>query len=422
MLNNISHIRLSSEEKKLFLSLMIFLICSVLGYFFKAVGQPLLFSVVLRVEVIGGILLFWYSYSKYNHLFSQQTRRWTFFVFVFLILEFGNAMLFAQHRSGSYDFFKWVFFMGMFYIGATPKFWMYFLKWGIIIMIIASVLSAMELIYGGFSYMRGEWSEDSYLYQLQAAYAPIMLLLSYYLFTPHKKYTLITITLFAFFVILQFYFQKRLPLLRIVLTIVVLMHFLRKKSGFTKQFRMIVLLVIVTVVGIVYFLPKQYYEATIDRFFERGTMEQTVEQDARYQILNSAMEATFSSPRTVFFGQGMGGYITGYFWGKKVVVNGNEVDGLATFEIGPACMWFQYGIFFVVLVYGFMARLLFGIKKYKRDSLALSCWVFLLVFFIMNFVGESFPTIHTVLMTATVAITMGYLASFNRRRENTIEI
>lgn len=407
--------QLSFSNRLLYLGTMVLIVCSVLGFYYKAIGQPGLLSFVLRVEAIGGVLILYYAYNKHHSLHTQGTIRWTFLIFAYMLMELFNAMLFAKYREDYFDIVLWIFFVAMFYLGSSPNYWKYYLRWGLFAMIIASFLSLSELLFGGFSYLRGQWDEDSYLYSLQIGFIPVPLFLCYYILNQKKKYyTLFSIFIFLFYVILQFIFQKRLPLLRIVIIIVALFYILRARYSLAKRTRMATLLLIAVIISIVFLVPRQYYTATSQRFFQHGTAEQTVQQDERYLILDRAMEVTFDSPRTVFLGQGLGGVVPGYFYGKTVTVNGREMDGLSGFEIGAATLWFKYGIFFVLIIYGFMAKLLLRYRDYKKDPIALSCWLYLLVFFIMNFIGESFVSTHTVITTATLAPSMGYLSTFKK--------
>ncbi len=99
--------------------------------------------------------------------------------------------------------------------------------------------------------------------------------------------------------------------------------------------------------------------------------------------------------------------------------SGNESDGLQGFEIGVGNSIFKYGVIYFLAMYGFMLKLLLNFKRYRRDSLAMGCWLYLFLTFVFNFIGESFPNANTIIFTATLASCMGYLASFENRKQLT---
>ena len=333
-----------------------------------------------------------------------------------MIFEFFNSFFFTPyHDNYLNETVFWIFFLAIFYLSALKVFWSYLYKWGTAILILTSVLSLYELLFTNFSYIRGEWDENSYLYNIQIGFTPLLFILSYSLLVKDKRKSIISVIVFVFYFVLQFYFQKRLPLARCLLSIVLLVYVLRTRLKLSKFIPTMVLILAIVITGLVIFTPKQYVDATIGRFTQEGSIQETTQDDIRYLILESAMDVTFSSPRTAFFGQGIGGVAKGNFYTKTYKdSSGNLLDGLSIFEVGAAHIVFKYGVVFFVVMFGFMLILLLRVRYYKKDALALSCWLYLLVFFIMSFVGESFPYVYSVLTTVMTASSMGYLAYYGK--------
>lgn len=402
-------------ENILLYFLMLFLVYSLFAYMLLGLHIEIAFQIMMRLEGIIGIALLYYGFRN-RKAFPQQTLHWCIFIVVYLILEIVNSSLYAEvHTPIIGEIVFWLFFFGLFLYGASDSFWTKYTKWGVVIVLIACVLSLIELYYGNFTYLRAERDTDanSYLYKVQIGFVPLFLLLGYYLLEKKKNTSVFMIIAFVLYVILQFIFQKRLPLVRCVMTVIMLLYVLKGRIGFSKTIPNAILLFSIILIGVISFAPKEYVNATMDRFTKEGSVSQTAQDDERYHITEDAMTLTFSTPRTILFGQGLGGAVRGYFWGKTVIdKTGKEMDGLESFEVGAANAIFKYGIIFFIAMYGFILKLLLNFKKYRHDSLALSCWLYLFVFFVFNFIGESFPNYNSIIFTAALAPCMGYLASF----------
>lgn len=415
-----------SYEKFILYGLMVFSVFSILAYYYLAIKNDIVFSRMLQIEAIICIPLFFYSYKRNYSCYSIQTRRWAIGGILFYMgFEIMNTLLFAPiHESMISEVVFWFFFLAMFFMGSSEKYWSLFLKFGLIILLVTVFLSLIELMFSNFSYIRGQKDEDSYLYQIQVGFAPLELLLCYYLLTikKYKKQALFVIFVFGFYLVLQFMFTKRLPLIRCILIMALLLYVLKDSYKVGKSFLITVLILTTAVVAYRDFVPKEYSIATFERFNQYGSTSSTIEQDERYLILNKAMGETFSSPRKIIFGHGLGGVATGYYYGKYIEVNGAEIPGLSSFEIGSAYLIFKYGIIFYIIMYGYIFILLTRYKKYKREPLAKACWLYLMVFFIMTSFGESFPSVRGVVSTMTLAGVMGYLSYFNYRKKYIVNI
>ena len=337
--------------------------------------------------------------------------KWGKIVAIYMTFELINAYLFLPiHEFIRGDFVMWSFFLGLFYLGQQKEFWNYFLPFCVIILFITSLMSAYEIITSDFNYIRNKRDEDSYIVKISMGFLPVALALCYSILTKNKRNILICSGVFAVYFIMQFYFQKRLPILRIVLYLALLMFVFKEKLTFKKGILMMSMLALLFV-GLYRYVPTELTTATIERFTERGNVSETTQSDERYLIAAKAIYETLESPRTILFGLGHGGVRFGYYFGKVIMINGKEVDGLPTdIEVGIVTLFYKYGICFVLIMYSFLFKLLFGYRKYKDDPLAVSCWLYLAVFVFMSIVGESFPTIGAPLSAALLAGSMGYLA------------
>lgn len=406
----------SKSKNRFFFLLMAFSAYSLMAYFLNALGVKAQFSIILLGEGLLAIPLLVYGYTHFSNRFNSSTRRWCLFVLLYMVFEFFNSFLFTPaHDTYIKEIVFWLFFLSIFLLSSSKVYWSYLLKWSVGIVVLASVLSLYELLFNNYSYIRGEWDENSFLYNIQIGFAPFLLVLCYSLLVKDKRNIIITIIVFVFYIGLQFYFQKRLPLARCLLSIVLLLYVLGTNLKMSKFLPSVVLLLTIIIGGLVFIVPKQYVDATIGRFTQEGTVQQTTQDDIRYLILERAMDVTFSSPRTAIFGQGIGGVVLGDFYTKTVKdSNGNERPGLTQFEVGAAHITFKYGLVFFFVMFGYMLRLLLRVRYYKKDPLAMSCWLYLTIFFVMCFVGESFPNVFSVLTTVMTASSMGYLAYYGK--------
>ena len=386
------------------------IVCRYLAAINHAGGERYI-QYMLYMEAIICIPLLVYSINNDRSNLFLSGKQFITFVAIYMIFEGVNQIIFIGNLSYLFpDAVFWIFFISMFCFGASKNMWKSFIPVALIIISFTSFYTLYEFATLNTSYIIGQRDENSYIYQIQLGFAPATLLLVYSLLCKKKTYFTISILVFGLYFVLQFFFQKRLPLLRISLFLIVLLYIISKFSSSNQKVKTYILVITVAVVSIM-LIPEEYYNATIDRFFQGGSVEQTTKTDERYLIVEKALVVTTNSLRTLLFGQGLGGYILGDFYGKFLNVNGRQVDGIAAIEVGAATIIMRYGFIFFFVLYGYITRQLVSFRKYKKNPLAIACWSYLLVFFIMSLIGESFPGVDTPLNTLLVAGSMGYLSS-----------
>lgn len=407
---------------------MIYIVYSVVCRYLFAInrfsGGENYIRYMLYIEVAISVPLLFYSFSHYSKDVTPRNKSWAIFSLVYLLgLELLNTFLFSSIYSYVVvDFVFWCLFFAMFFLGSSEDFWKMFMTYAVIILLFACAESVLELATNTFTYIRGAVDESSYLYDIQMGFDVLQIILVYFVLTKQKTLTIITLVAFAFYFVLQFLFQKRLPLLRILLIVFFLIYASRSWLSRTRMKSLYVIIAIVAVVA-VSLIPAEYYSATKERFFERGSVAETTETDSRFLIAGRAISHTFNNPKNLLIGEGLGGTITGDFIAKTINANGKEVDGIAEIEVGAATIFFRYGILFFIPLFFKFLEVLFKFKRYQRNPLALSCWVYLAVFIIMTFIGESFPGSQTPINTLMVAGSLGYLCSpYSKSQKGFFEI
>lgn len=400
-------------------ALMVLSLYSIAAFYYGALDIRIFMSVMLAIEAIICIPLLIYSKFRFSFSFKEKTRHWALMgILAYMFFESINTLMTSSvHESIIREFVFWIFFVAIFFIGNSELYWSKFLKTAVLILLITSALSLYELMFFNFVYLRGQWDDNSYLYGIQVGFEPLVLLLCYYILTFKKNrlLALLVISIFVFYVVLQFIFQKRLPLVRCAMIIAMLYFTMRERLKGSRALPISILLIIILFVGYKHFVPQEYAVATSERFTNEGSFSNTINNDNRYLIVEKALAETFDSPWRALFGRGVGGVALGNYYSKTVEINGVEMPGVSSFEVGAAYIIFKYGLVFFFIMYGTIFKLLLRYKKYKSDPLALSCWMYLFIFFFMTMIGESFPSVRGILSVMVLAAAMGYLSSFKKR-------
>ena len=408
------------SHSKLLIFLMAFVVYSVLCKYFQAINRDndggVFLQIMLQIETLIAIPLLLLCRKKYDYCINSQGNNWIALICIYLCFNILNALAFSPTTKYIFiDVVYWLVFVSFFYLGASKNFWRYFTKTILIIFLISSVLSILELISGSFNYLRSEVgiNSDSYLYDIQIGFTPCCFALIYYISSNSKRDKYIAILAFAFYFFLQFYFQKRLPIARIIFTIILLMVIVKKSKYAVKIPSNTVLVTLLVLAAALFYLPKELFRGTIDRFFMEGTAAQTIQRDARYMILDKVVDHTISSPRTFMFGEGTGGCALGNYEGKQIIVNNVSVDGMSEFEVGWASYFFRYGFVFLLIFYLYIFKVLSHFKRYLYDPLAMACWAQIAIVTLFSFLGESFPNVSVPIPTILLASSLGYLSSKN---------
>lgn len=412
----------SLKKNKALLILMAFVIYSVICKYFQANNRDsggIYLQNMLKMEAVIVIPLFCYTLKAYRQRVFNYANSFIDFLIIYLSANILNTIIF----SPSYDYILidviyWMSFVSFFYLGTNPKFWKYFVKTILIILIISSVLSLKEIVYGGnLSYLRSEVgiNAESYLYDIQIGFSVSSFALIYYYFNHNNRERSIAIATFVLYFFLQFYFQKRLPLARVLFTLFVLIYLVRKTNVTAKISLGYYFLIPLLMIMAFTYIPKELIDATVDRFFENGSATETVVNDGRYKILDAVLSHTLSSPRTILFGEGTGGCAIGNFDSKYITVAGQFVQGVSEFEVGWCSYFFRYGIIFLIVFYKFLYKNIRGVRIDYTDQLSIACWGQILILFVFSILGESFPNVSVPISTILLASSLGYLSTKNRQ-------
>ncbi len=379
---------------------------------------------ILYLEALVAIPVFIYGRSHHSHKLFNNSRSWGLVITIYLGFEVINSLLLNGGEGELLaDGVFWLFFLGMYYMGASEEFWKYILSYSLIILVVTMVMSAIELTTMNVSYLslRGQRDASSYVYNIQLGFESVIILLAYYTLTKQKKATIVAAVAFAFYFMLQIFFQKRLPLFRMTMATLLFLWLINRSLSFSKTAKTTAIIIGV-LIALFSFVPDEYYQATYDRFFSGGSVMKTTESDSRYLIAEKAIKVTSENPWTFLFGNGLGSYLEGNFYGKQVQVKGRSVDGIGVIEIGFATLFMRYGVIFVILMYYKLFKVLLYRRKYAGNHLAMSCWLYLFVFTVMSMIGESFPYVNTPYHTLMVAASLGYLSSSSSRKNNEVHL
>lgn len=405
---------LKISERNVVFVLMIFIAFSVICRYYNTInigmGGEQYIQYMLYFETLLSLPLYIYTYKNYSSCMYKSSNKWIRLVGVYVVLDVLNAILFADAvNSVIPDMVFWLFFISMFYMGSSEKMWGCFASVSLGIMLLTSYMSIREITTLAFNYLRENNNPDSYIYGIQMGFAPVTFVLVFFLLKNYKYQTMLSLGIFGLNFILQFFFQKRLPLFRMFLFILLLVYLINTYKYICHK-KILLCLIAVSAIISLSLIPNEYYSATLDRFRSEGSISKTTSSDDRYLFCKNILERSLDSPTKLLFGHGTGSAILGDFGDKQVKVNGRMVNGVTSIEIGAVTIISRYGVIFFFLIYGYICKILTKYKTIKNNPLSLACWSYLLIFFVMSIIGESFPEIDTPITTLLVAGSIGYLS------------
>jgi len=268
-----------------------------------------------------------------------------------------------------------------------------FKKAMVIIMAVGIVVNLFSITLAD-TFLRRLLDDQTLAYELQYLLQPscFFILLFKRLTTTEKR---IVFVAFALYSIEQILFQKRLPLLRISLFIIAFLYISWYFSENRKQrYKLLVnrVVVILTALSLsaltVYsfgFNLGTYFTALYERFYEKGSFQETLANNARWEIGEVFYEEVARS-REVIAGRGLGSVV---FSSSFHMEDDRGMGFRPAAEMGLPTMMLKGGVilicYFVVLLFFLFKRL-----KYARMSiLKLAFWSTAFIWFLLIY-GEGF--------------------------------
>jgi hypothetical protein len=379
----------------------------------------------LGLITIGTVWLFFRDHSDY--LIKPTARFYVLFI-AFAILAILAKSIFLDKNDFNLmyvDLESALLFLCGLMFGVNRQNWNYIIRlylWILIIGIITNLLAIPFLQSLG----RTD-AENSLLNKMQGLLFPATFFIYLVPFSP-KKTRFVYLVAFILLFVDQLLFQKRLPILRILTTIVVfsiMMSGFRKTPGLNYIVNVMrnsllllgVISIVVLIAVMAGFNLDQSYSNLMHRFTSSGSVAQTAIEDGRYQLALNVFYKIIASGNFLF-GQGFGGVLSGgmIYW---TLETSSSIQKFSTNSIEVGQIWpiWKGGIiFWLVITFTFLYGI-FRFKSTKGNYLAMSCWAFSLITWLFFF-GENFW--HTPLFVFLIGCCLGYLLNRNLAPDNTL--
>lgn len=232
----------------------------------------------------------------------------------------------------------------------------------------------------------------------------------------------LVIVSFILLFIEQFLFQKRLPIARIFLIILVLSYAYAFLKIYGSNLAMVlrahlrnilIASIIIGAMSIIGLDLLQYGIATFDRFFLEGNFSETLESDDRWKIGEIIM-LNLQESNQLLFGKGFGGvvYHDSFFLDIE--------DGIkyrSASEMGIPTIFLKGGFVLLLIIMTIVFKALKSYKYAKQNTFLFSCWSFLFVWTIFLY-SEGFIVSINSLNDLILGYSIGVLLRISSIKTN----
>lgn len=228
-----------------------------------------------------------------------------------------------------------------------------------------------------------------------------------------KREKYITIGCFALYVLEQILFQKRLPLGRVFVILMLFTYGFAFLRVYGKNVGRVVInyvrygfisLTAMAVMSVVGLNVYQYVNATFERFQQEGNISETIEKDPRWQIGQTIMD-NLENSNQMLLGRGFGGVV----YDQSFHTETREASNFrAVSEMGIPTILLKGGFVLLIIMALIVLRSLGTYKYVKTNQFAFACWTLVLVWAIFLY-GEGFIGSMRNLNELLLAYAFGFL-------------
>lgn len=279
--------------------------------------------------------------------------------------------------------FRWIAFMEI--------------KKAAMVILVAGVICNLISLSFNTNYLRDQFAlglEKPIVYQIQYVLLPSCLYIFLYDKLTRTEKVIIA-TAFTLCAIEQLIFQKRLPTTRILLTLSVFLSlpliFSNDISNFVqKLFKRIGIIISVLLCGIIIlvyfgFSFNLYYDALVQRFFQKGDLRETIEDDTRWEI-GEVFYEQLSAQNDFISGRGFGGVVYDFNFQFQDDANNSYRPNS---EMGIPTLILKGGIFFAIYWGIVLIIILARSRICFKNNYSFALWAHAIIWFIF-FYGEGF--------------------------------
>jgi hypothetical protein len=294
-----------------------------------------------------------------------------------------------------YDFFSFLRFLICILIGSKQEFYTTVKKAMMIILFLGVIANILSL-FSSETFVRSMLEEKTLTDKLQYVLLPGLFYLFQYdrLNKNERRIVVAAVTVYA---IEQVLFQKRLPTLRIVVTLLIYVYSLQlfQKDGlkFDVLIKRISLFVLgiflcIQLFGILGFNIGEYADLLFQRFYKEDSVGETLDEDERWKI-GAAFYETLENSNEFFTGRGIGGVV---YDNSFLLDDANGRSYRSAAEMGIPTMMLKGGIPLVAFFGFIFFKVLQLFKICKKNEFLFAGWVSVFIWFVFlyaeGFIGN----------------------------------
>jgi hypothetical protein len=294
-----------------------------------------------------------------------------------------------------YDLFIYLRFFICILIGFQREFYTTIKKAMMIILFLGVIANVLSL-FTSDTFIRSLIEEKTLTYKIQYILIPGF----FYLFQfdkLNKNERRIVTAAVIVYALEQVLFQKRLPTLRVLITLLIYIYSigLFGKSGINS--RLILQRLFIFIFGIFFaiklfallgFNISEYFELLVKRFYIEDTVQDTIDEDERWKIGESFYEA-LSNSNEFFSGRGIGAVI---YDNTFLMDDANGRPYRPAAEMGLPTMLLKGGVIFIGFFALIFIKFLQLYKVCRKNEYLFGAWVTVMVWFIFlyaeGFIGN----------------------------------
>jgi len=388
--------------------------------------------ITLTISAVGLILfclsVFWSLKigKEEGGIFPPESQKWIVLLVLSFLLMSATGLYLNNPIALFYNDFEGVVILfGSILLGARRKNWEHIDKLFIVLLFYAIVVNTVSLpLIKSFA---REDTEHSVTNKLQVLLYPVLFYIYLYKYRVRKLDKIIIISAFVLFIIEQILFQKRLPSLRIIITLLIMVYIqnIRTNPSFwsylgnvARRALLIFIPVAIAVVVISTVIDLKIADS-LRLFNERITGKygfvHNIVYDTRLYIASVVIENIFSNYNYVV-GRGFGGYILDprLYW---IVDTGEgQFNGTSQIEIGHTWPVWKGGLLFWISINALFISLVVSFRKYRNSYFNLACWAFILIHFIF-LLGENIWTGPWQFYLIVLGASIGHLLGRSSEKE-----
>jgi hypothetical protein len=362
-------------------------------------------------------------------LFPAVSQKWIVLLVLSILLMSAVGLYLNNPLYLFYiDFEGVIILFGSILLGARRKNWEHIDRLVILLLAYAVIVNAASLPL--IRSIAREDAEHSVTNKLQVLLWPVMSYIYLFKYRARRLDKIIIMSAFVLFIIEQVLFQKRMPSIRIIFTLLLMTYIqnISTNPNFWSYLgtvvKRVMLFFIPVIIGglIITNTVGLKMSDSLKMLNERATGKygfvRTVIYDGRVYITYVVLQDIITD-YSFILGKGFGGYIIDSRLHYFVEAEGGQFNGTSQIEIGQTWPVWKGGLLFWLSINALYLSLAFSFRKYRNSNFSLACWAFVLTQFVF-LMGDNIWTSPLQIYLILLGASIGHLLGRNHEQENNL--